>query len=234
MDGSSPLDASIPPPADVDAVVTTDNAYSFGYGSASAVTTFIQGVPSGGWAIFNCPVGYGPERYLVPGEQAPDNGYLYIIAWADPNVTQGTLAQFRRVGGASAIYSGDGNWEVCATGLEFDGLGNGPNQATVNQWLGECNEGPTGDAYSKGWVNTGGALTGGAIGKLAYGETNQSAAGDFPLVCSLDDAGVRGIDPSARWMWFDPQDGNNPFSGNAGNRTKTFLIFRLPASVIIN
>lgn len=44
--------------------------------------------------------------------------------------------------------------------------------------------------------------------------------------------GVSGIDPKARWMWFDPQDGQSAFVGNDNNRTKTFLVFRLPASAI--
>jgi hypothetical protein len=81
-------------------------------------------------------------------------------------------------------------------------------------------------------VTTTGALTGGAKGKVAFGEANDSPSGDFPIVCQKDDAGVSGIDAVARWMWFDPQDGASPFVGNAGNRTKTFLLFRLSASAL--
>jgi hypothetical protein len=223
------------PPAevatDVEAVVTTDNAFSFGYGSDSKLASFIQGEGSDGPGIFNCPVGFGPRAFLVPAAQAPAGAYLYIIAWADEEVTQGTIAQFKRVGG-QAIYTGDGKWEGCAVGKPYEDLGLGPDQATVDLDIGECNKGAAGATYSKGWVTTGGALTPGALGKLAFGETNEDAGGDFPIVCQKDDAGVSGIDPLARWMWFDPQDGSSAFVGNAGNRTKTFLIFRLPASAL--
>ena len=224
-------DATIAPATDVEAVVTTDNAFSFGYGSDTALSTFIRGEGSDGPGIFNCPVGYGPVRFLVPAAQAPAGAYLYIIAWADNEVTQGTLAQFKRVGG-EAIYSGDGAWEVCAIGEPYEDLGPGPDQATVDTKIGECNKGATGATYSKGWVTTAGAKTPGALGKLAFGETNEDGAGDFPIVCQKDEAGVAGVDPTARWMWFDPQDGQSAFVGNDNNRTKTFLVFRLPASAL--
>jgi hypothetical protein len=226
-DGAAPLG----PATDVEAVVTTDNAFSFGYGDADSVSTFIRGEGSDGPGIFNCPVGYGPVAYRVPAADAPPGAYLYIIAWADTKVTQGTLAQFKRVGG-QPIYSGNGAWEVCATGEPYDHLGAGPDQAAVNAKIAECNKGASGATYSKGWVTTSGALTPGAKGKLAFGEANNSADGDFPIVCQKDDAGVSGIDPVARWMWFDPADGKSPFVGNENNRTQTFLIFRLPAHVL--
>lgn len=224
-------DATTAPATDVEAVVTTDNAFSFGWGSNSALGTFIRGEGSDGAGIFNCPVGFGPVRFVVPAAQAPAGAYLYIIAWADNEVTQGTLAQFKRVGG-EAIYSGDGAWEGCAIGEPYEDLGPGPDQATVDAKIGECNKGAAGATFSKGWVNTSGAITPGAVGKVAFGETNEDAAGDFPIVCQKDDAGVSGIDAKARWMWFDPQDGQSPFVGNDNNRTKTFLLFRLPASAI--
>ena len=226
-DGAPPT----PPATDVEAVVTTDNAFSFGYGDGTTISTFIRGEGSDGPGIFDCPVGHGPVAYLVPADKAPASAYLYIIAWADNAVTQGTLAQFKRVGG-QAIYSGDGAWEVCATGKPYESLGPGPDQDTVNINIGECNKGAAGDTFSKGWVTTSGALTAGAKGKLAFGEANDDPGGDFPIVCQKDDAGVSGIDAVARWMWFDPQDGQSPFVGNDDNRTKTFLLFRLPAAAL--
>jgi hypothetical protein len=230
-----PLDSGVapdpPPTTDVEAVVTSDNAFSFGYGSETALNVFIQGEGSDGPAIFNCPVGYGPVRYTVPAAQAPAGAFLYIVAWADESTTQGTLAQFKRLGG-TAIYSGDGKWEVCATGEAFSHLDAGPDQQHVNGKIADCNSGASGTSYSKGWVTTAGALTPGAIGKLAFGESNDDAGGDFPIVCQKDEDGGSGIDGVAKWMWFDPQDGTTPFVGNAGNRTKTFLIFRLPASAL--
>lgn len=221
------------PATDVEAVVTSDNAFSFGYGNATGLASFIRGAGSDGPAIFDCPVGYGPHAFVVPAASAPKGAYLYIVAWADEQTTQGTLAQFKRVGGTGTIYSGDGAWEVCATGTAFSHLGDGPDQNQVNDAVEQCNLGATGATYSKGWVNPAGAITPGALGRLAIGEANDSIdGGDFPIVCQRDDAGVQGIDAVAKWMWFDPQDGQSPFVGNAGNRTKTFLVFRLPASAL--
>jgi len=234
VDGSVPRDAGPSAVAtDVEAVVTTDNAFSFGYGSDANVSTFIRGEGSDGAGIFNCPVGYGPDRYVVPAAKAPIDAWLYIIAWADTAVTQGTLAQFKRVGGEK-IYSGNGAWEVCAIGQAYDDHGPGPDQAAVNARVVDCNKGHAGTAYSKGWVTVNGASTrtAGAIGKLAVGEANDNPSGNFPIVCQKDDKGVAGIDAVARWMWFDPLDGKSPFVGNENNRTKTFLIFRLPASAL--
>jgi hypothetical protein len=221
----------VEPATDVEAVVTTDNAFSFGYGNDSGLSTFIRGEGSDGAGIFDCPVGFGPTKYIVPAAQAPVGAYLYIIAWADNAVTQGTLAQFKRVGG-TPVYSGDGAWQVCAIGTPYDDKGPGPDQATVNASIAQCNLGATGSTYSKGWVTTAGAVTPGAIGKLAFGEANDDPGGDFPIVCQVDDAGVQGIDAVAKWMWFDPEDGSSPFVGNDNNRTKTFLLFRLAAADI--
>ncbi len=223
--------ATLPPATDVEAVVTTDNAFSFGWGDGTALETFIRGEGSDGPGIFNCPVGYGPVAYTIPAADAPPGAYLYIIAWADNFVTQGTLAQFKRVGG-EPIYSGNGAWQVCATGEAYDHRGSGPDQDKVNEKIAECNKGADGATYSKGWVTTTGAITPGAKGKLAFGEANDSDDGDFPIVCQKDDAGVSGIDAVARWMWFDPEDGKSPFRGNEDNRTQTFLIFRLPADAL--
>ena len=232
------LDASVipsepTPPADVQVAITSDNAFSFGYGDEGSVTTFIQGVASGADQIFNCPVGYGPQTFVVPGDQAPEDAYLYVVTWADRDWTQGTLAQFKRAGG-STIYSGDAAWQVCATGREYDpDSTTGPDQATVNEYVQACNAGATGATFSRGWVSTSGAFTDGARGKLAQGEANDDAGGDFPVVCQQDDAGVPGIDAQASWMWFDPEDGSSAFKGNANNRTQAFLIFRLPALLLL-
>ena len=221
---------------DVRAVMTTDNAFSFGYGDGNTVSTFFRGEGSGGDAIFNCPVGYGPTAYVIPAKDAPAGAYLYIVSWADDKTTQGTLAQFSRVGG-NTIYSGDVSWEVCAVGRAYDYQGAGPSNAEINTDIANCNTPASADAgatYSHGWVNKDGPLatSPGARGKLAIGEDNTDAGGDFPIVCQVDDAGVKGIDGVAKWMWFDPQDNQDPFNGNTGNRTKTYLLFRLPASAL--
>ncbi|MFT3924705.1 MAG: hypothetical protein QM778_19350 [Myxococcales bacterium] len=219
-------------PGDVQVAITSDNAFSFGYGDEGGIYTFVPGVASGAGMIFDCPVGYGPQTFVVPGADAPEDAYLYIVAWADRDYTQGTLAQFKRDHGGT-IYSGDEAWQVCATGKEYDPNSTpGPDQATVNEYLKACNAGAAGATFSKGWVDVSGAATSGAIGKLAQGEANDDASGEFPIVCQVDDAGVPGIDAAARWMWFDPADGRSAFTNNDGNRTHAFLIFRLPALIL--
>ena len=222
---------------DVRAVMTTDNAFSFGYGDVATVSTFFRGEGSGGDAIFNCPVGYGPTAYVIPAKDAPPSAYLYIIAWADEKTTQGTLAQFTRLGGGQTIYSGDVNWQVCAVGRAYDFQGAGPTNTEINVDIANCNNPAAADAgatYSHGWVNKDGALPSSptARGKLAIGEDNTDAGGDFPIVCQLDATGDAGVDGVAHWMWFDPIDTKDPFVGNTGNRTKTYLLFRLPASAL--
>jgi hypothetical protein len=222
-----PIDSpDAPPPPDVEVVVTADNAYSFGYGDDTGIGTYIQGtraVTAG--QIFNCPIGEGPERYVVPGASAPDTAYLYIVSWDDLRVTQGVLGQFRRGAGAP-VYTGGEDWQVCATGIDLSASANGPTQAEVNAQIAICNAG-TGapGTTSRGWVNTVGAVTAGALGTLAIGEPNDGAAGDFPLVCP---ASMGGIDASARWMWYQPGGVANPFRSTGTNTFRAYLIFRLP------
>ncbi len=227
-----PPDLSAP---DVHVVITADNAYAFGWGYADRVTK-LNGRPMTTVAgdIFNCPIGVGPEAYDIPASEAPANGYIYIAAWADDATTQGVIGQFDR--GGLPIYTGDGDWEVCATGLFYDTgpAGGGPTLAVVNQEIAKCTAGsgsPT--STSAGWVNSKGAVTAGAIGALAVGEDNSLQGGDFPIVCQMDATGKKGVDPSARWMWYSP-DGKSPFRHSGGhNPTRAFLIFRLPSKTIV-
>ena len=230
-----------PPPVydfalpDVHVVITADNAYAFGFGFADRVTK-LNGRPKTVVAgdIFNCPIGVGPEAYDIPAAEAPESSYLYIVAWADDAVTEGVLGQFERSG--TPLYTGDANWQVCATGQFYDPgpAGGGPTLDVVNQELARCNTAAGSPATSSaGWVSTTGAVTPGAIGNLAVGEDNSSPDGDFPIVCQKDAMGQRGIDSGARWMWYSP-DGKSPFRYTGGkNPTRTFLIFRLPSRVVV-
>lgn len=233
-------DLTIPPTydlalPDVHVVITADNAYAFGWGFADRVTK-LNGRPKTVVAgdIFNCPLGVGPESYDIPASEAPESSYLYIVAWADDAVTEGVIGQFERSG--TPLYTGDANWQVCATGQFYDPgpAGGGPSLEVVNQELARCNSG-TGSPMttSAGWVSSAGAVTPGAVGNLAVGEDNSAQDGDFPIVCQKDAMGQRGVDPSARWMWYSP-DGKSPFRYTGGkNPTRTFLIFRLPARVVV-
>ena len=245
LDGSMPVDLRAPPKVDlaqpevikpdVHVVITADNAYAFGWGDTTQVAK-LSGRPRTQLAadIFNCPLGVGPEEYDIPAKEAPESLYLYIIAWADDATTQGVIGQFDR--GGQPTSTGQGEWEVCATGLYYDAstTGGGPPIAVVNQEITRCNAGHTDPTQtSAGWVNGLGAITPGAVGSLAVGEDNSSSAGDFPIVCQKDVAGKRGVDAASRWMWYSP-DGKSPFRYQGGhNPIRAFLIFRLPSRVII-
>lgn len=224
-----PIDSpDAPPPPDVDVVITADNAYSFGYGDEAGITHYTQGtraVTAG--QIFNC--GEGPETYVVPAADAPDTAYLYIVSWDDLAVTQGVLGQFKR--GADPVYTGGAAWDVCATGVDFSASSVGPTQAEVNAQIAICNAGSGSDTTtSSGWVNSAGAVTPGAIGTLAVGETNDAApGGTFPPTC-VDQPG--GIDHVAQWMWWNPGAVADPFRSTGSNTFRAFLIFRLAAADI--
>jgi hypothetical protein len=229
----SPAQASGP----VDVVITADNAYSFGYGTADSVTTFIQGTRAQtAGQIWNC--GEGPEQYTVAEADAPEGAYLYIVTWDDLAVTQGVLAQFKRETGT--VLTGDDRFEVCATGLDYSGGANattGPTQSIVNAEIAKCNAGSGDASTSKGWVSTTGASAGtpSALGSLAVGEANDMPDGTFPIVCQPGQTASPGIDAAAHWMWYDPADGasTDAFHSTGVNRTKAFLIFRLAAGAII-
>lgn len=250
-------DATAAPPLSndpVDVVFTADNAYAFGWGDATSLANF-QSRPTTQVAgdIFNCPVvkggaactspnGCGPEAYTVPAKDAPPTAYLYVVAWSDRSTTQGALGQFKR-GTADTLYTGDDAWQVCATGEEHDPSSPsdpGPTQADVEAKIVACNAGDPSVA-SGGWVDKNGAVTAGAIGQLAVGEDNaHGRAGDpggdgvFPITCQKDSSGQQGIDPQARWMWYQPPGftSDRAFSDNADNATKTYLIFRVKSADI--
>jgi hypothetical protein len=204
--------------ADVEVLVTADNAYGLGTGTARGITHYfgiVENLTAG--QIFNGPAGNGPEAYTL--QDADPGGYLYILAWSDDSISQGVLGQLR-VEGQPAYYTGQGDWEVFATGIDLDIPvgGGGPPVSAINSQIAAANAG-TGPASTSGlWVGT----TGGALGNLAFGEDNSSAGGDFPVAAL--------IDPAARWMWFNRSPGVlNAFRD--GNH-KEALLFRLPLAKV--
>lgn len=238
LGGDAPIvDARPAVSGPVNVVITADNAYSFGYGNAAGITHFTQGqrAQTAG-QIFNCPIGEGPETYVIPEADAPDGAYLYIVTWDDLAVTQGVLGQFTRDMGS--VFTGDPRFEVCATGIDYstgtDALV-GPSQAIINTEIGRCNSGAgAAGTTSKGWVNSAGPVVSGALGKLAVGEMNDDAAGAFPITCQPT-ATTLGITSTAKWMWYEPEDGQggDAFHSTGVNRFKAFLIFRLGVADII-
>lgn len=253
-EASKPVPTSTEP---VDVVFTADNAYAFGWGDATSLVSFASR-PNTSVAgdIFNCPVvtpgttctspnGCGPEAYVVPAVDAPPTAYLYVVAWSDQGTTQGALGQFKR-GTADTLYTGDDAWEVCATGVEHDPTNPGdpgPSKADVEAKIALCNAGSASVA-SRGWVDKSGPVTTGAIGNLAVGEDNSRgrssdtgglpADGVFPITCQKDATGNQGIEPGARWMWYQPPGftTEQAFTNNASNATKTYLVFRVKAADI--
>ncbi len=215
----------------VNAVITADNAYGFGYGTLTGLTNVYGGVENCTAAdIFSCAT--GPETYN--GIPAPSGTYLYIIAYSDNAVTQGVLGHF--TSGTNTIVTGSTNFEVYATGHDINpacgsGGTNFPSLAAINAEIATANAAAGGPGSSVSWVGpTGGGP--GTVGALAIGEDNSNVSRiDFPIVCNINGA--------ARWMWYNPQPtiitdpfrtGPTPPDEPAG--AGEFLIFRLVAQVV--
>jgi hypothetical protein len=236
------------PTGPVTVTITADNAYSFGYGDINSIpmTGFVQGQGSTlAGQIFNCynsanPNGdVGPEVYNVSAANAAPGTYLYVIAWCDSATTQGVLGQFKRSGGP--LYTGDSRFQVCATGLNYPGSGSGPTLATINAQITACNAGTA--TTSKGWVDANGAVTPGAVGTLAVGESNANdGMGVYAPVCpsppnpTANNTINNSIDTAAQWMWYCPSGSCPSYSAFQASNTaavsSAFLIFRLPAAQI--
>jgi hypothetical protein len=229
------VDAPVVASGPVHVVITADNAYSFGYGDAASITHFTQGTRAlTAGDIFNCPIGVGPEAYDIAADDAPPGSYLYIVTWDDLEVTQGVIGQFTR--GSASVLTGDARFDVCGTGLDYSTGSNsttGPDLATINAQIAQCNAGGGGSATTtQGWVNTAGAVTSGAIGKLAVGEANDDPGGTFQIACAQTPTSD-GVRSDAHWMWWDPGTGVDPFHATGTNTFRAFLIFRLAADTII-
>jgi hypothetical protein len=218
--------------SEVNVIITADNAYGFGYGTGSTVLNYFGGVENpNSEDIFGCPVGMGPESYVVPADSANEGEYLYIVAYADKSTTQGVIAKFFREG-AEAVFTGNGNWQVCATGEDRDPGDGGPSLDELNEELANCNAGGGNpDTTSGGWVG----VTPTSRGNVVFGEDNSTERDDptvgneFLIACD--------IDAEARWMWYEwdaERNSGSPFlwPGGSENVTKDFLIFRLGAEFI--
>ena len=235
------LSMVVSPPAAAQTIkvtITADNAYNFGYGTASGVTTLAGDVENSTAAqIFSCAG--GPEVY--PSIPYVPNGYFYIVAYSDKNKTQGVLAQLAAQltsGGTTISYSGASAWQVYATGVNYSPGSGGPTLAVVNQQIALANAGSGGAGSSHGWVDlAGGPPSAGYVGTLAVGEANDSAAGDFAQACptSLNPSASNSINDAARWMWYNPSGLADPFNTSvSGIVAGEFLIFRLLFSQVVD
>lgn len=237
--------------ADVHVVITSDNAYGFGYGSPSTLTSYFNGIEDNGDDIFlcsdacdestPCAVGAcdsfgtcnedrkGPETYVVPGTASNSGDFLYVIVWSDDAVTQGLIGQFRASDGGKVVYTGADSWEVCATGVDYDIPGDDPSEAVINEWLGRCS---AGEGLSQGWVGTtpNGDNQALVVLKAPLVEPPQFAPLCRAPASSTGDA----IDAAARWVWFDDDvtDDQSAFV-STGTPRGEFYIFRLGIEEVI-
>lgn len=237
---------AIPAAADIQATVTADNAYSFGWGDANGVG---PGFGTGGAGVYvgpsispgnsllfkACPGGLGPnaygvETYSIPAGQVLPGNFLYVVGYSDDSVRQGVLGTFLDDLSGVQLDTGVGPWQVCATGQDFDGgsltedvAGGVPSLATINASIRTCNAwttaGGTGPATSSGgWVDQ---VSNFGLGEIYYGAFNDSAA---PTAWGQ----ISCIPASARWMWFNSDPGTIADPTAGGGNHKEFLIFRLP------
>ena len=208
----------------VDVTITSDNAYLFGFGDVYGITpgSLYGGVENCLAAdIFSCAT--GPETYLsIP---AALDGYLYIVAWSDEAVYQGTIAQF--TDGLKTILTKPGlptPWEVFATGIDVDPrcpTGQPPpTLAAINSQIALANASAGGAGSSVTWVNENSA---GSNGRLEFDQyINYSGSNPDPPFPPGD---VCGIGP-AQWMWYNPDPAtiSDPFTQTVSGE---YLIFRI-------
>ncbi len=219
-DAATP-DANIPPiniALPVQAAITCDNSYGFGYGTEDELRNYFGGVENIEHCDIFCDNG-GVEDYTVPKESANAGDYLYLITWADRRLTNGVIGSFVR--GNDVINTGTQDWQVCATGIP-DNYGNGgPSNAEVQQGITNCNLGDA-TTTSHGWQTT----TDNGNGNLAIGEENQDPVIDFPVVF--------GIDSDVRWMWYKAPSDTTPFRTFQNEEPVGFLLFRLAVTSFPN
>jgi len=218
----------------VDVTITSDNAYVFGFGDGIAIPTgnLFGGVDNcTPEDIYNC-LG-GPETY--PSIPATLDGYIYIVAWSDGAVWQGTIAEFTN--GAMTILTQPGlstPWEVFATGIDINPIcpagGSAPSLPDINYQIGLANAsaGPPGSSVT--WVNE---SSPGSNGRLEFHPHVNNSGGLDPGY--FPPCEVCGIGP-AQWMWYNPSPGvYDPFcmsskcpgTGIPYFEMREYLIFRI-------
>ncbi len=227
---------------DVVAFLTADSAYILGYGTSEALTDSFAAVTDPPLTEF---CGDELVEYVIP----PGADYFYVVAYSDQVGTQGVFGAFYRdsyfLSGPPPLrpvlvaFTGDPQWEVCATGLSYHPDDPAPLPGLINEQIGLCNMGST-DPFttSQGWVDQ----VGTPLGALAVGEYNATPlegepqpGNEFPPVCA-----DFFFPDEARWMWFnwDPEDiewpTQSPFLHPDGddNPAHEFLIFRLPQTAV--
>jgi len=240
---------------DVNGVITSDNAYGFGFGDEFGLTTYFGGIrnTTAGEITNGLPVlfnagdsnagngytnpGIGPELYDLDG--VPTGDYMYVVSWPDDTSFQGTIASFT-VGAQSLSTNPGQGWEVFATGEDLDSqfagdtlTNDASDIAMINSQILTANAASGGSGTSLGWVDETGTLSGGGVGSgaLVFGDANDGLmSGTHPFGV------INGIESSAQWMWYneDPSTISNPFQAGpeGADGHHEFLIFRIPLSNI--
>ena len=204
---------------DVDVLVTSDNAYAFAFGRYTGISQgnlYGEVWNSSAGDITGCGGAVGPEEYQII--KADEDTYLYIIAWSDDSVYQGTMAQFNLLRDGDVITSGDEDWEVFATGINYSS-GTGPSLESINEQIALANAAAGDPATSSvTWVDSDGEPDG--IG--AWAATDMSHLN----ICD------QRMPRSAQWMWYDldPTDNLNPFIFQSVEYHREYLIFRIPVN----
>ena len=242
---------------DVDGVITVDNAYGFGFGDVTGMTTssYFGGlrntsaadITNGLPVLYNAGdanvgngftnSGVGPEAYDLNGLPASD--YLYLIGWSDDTSYQGAIASFTV--GATTVSTNPGQgWQVFATGIDRDSgiasdtlTNSAVDIALINNQIAIANAELGVAGTSVGWVDENGILDSGAagVGELAFGDDNTGGiGGTHPF------GAINGIDSTAQWMWYNENPAliSNPFRADleGPDGHAEFLIFRIPVDSI--
>jgi len=252
-----------PAAADIEVVMTADNAYSFGWGPETGIpgvagTTAEYYGPvvntASAQAFAGCPAASAPiplsskavpgnpsgvERFVVPSADIAADQWFYVAAWSDNANWQGLLGALRNTDDGTLALTGHPDWEVCATGEDFGASStDNPTLATLNDWIVRCNRatsGGLGADTSGGWVTETKDFGQGRL-YVDHAATNADAA----HAQGKPYGPIGCLNGAARWMWFnaDPDPALNPLinppSVPAGaEEHKEFLIFRLPARTVV-
>ena len=224
--------------------ITSDNAYMFGFGDVnsidpstvagavfSRVASDIYGarvwdVQANGGALppMESSTSYGPERYTVSGDIA--GKYIYIVAWSDNKVWQGTIALFEDAWTGFRVATGpESPWEVYATGWNVNsGDRRSPALASVNTAIAMANTKSGIAPGSIGWVNADGCTdgSGGCRGTLLHcTEFTEARVKGFP--------DMRTNFGEGQFMWYrnpDYPDGSCDVPTTPAELSGEYLIFR--------
>lgn len=203
---------------DVKVIVTSDNGYSFAFGKEDGIE---DGNLEGDiWNSLASDI-YLAEEYTVT--KADEDTYLYIIAWSDDSVYQGTIANFELLRDGDIIATGEDGWEVFATGIDYSSS-TGPALASINEQIAIANQ-ALGDSATTSvtWVDMDGDPNG--VGALV-GFDHNAITSTYPAMPA-----------GAQWIWYDPDttdsitaDGRNPGNGYF----REYLIFRIGLGATFN